>query len=326
MKAMVYTAYGSPDVLELKDLEKPIPKDNEVLISVHAAALNAADKFLLRGKPFVARVDSGLLKPKNQILGADVAGRVEAVGKAVTQFQVNDEVFGDLSSCTWGGIADYVCAREDVLVQKPTTMSFEEAAALPMAAVTALQGLRDRGKIKAEQKVLINGASGGVGSFAVQIAKSFGAHVTAVCSTNKMDVVRALGADQVIDYTQADFTHAEERYDLILAANGKQSVFEYRRALKPNGVCVISGGSMTQIFQAMLLGPMVSMIGSKRILGLLAKPNTADLSFLKEFFEAGKITAVIDKRYPLDQVPEAFRYLEEGHAKGKIIIALEQNT
>lgn len=326
MKAIVYTKYGPPEVLHLKDVEKPTPKDNEALIKVHAASANAADWHLLRGDPFLVRLMGiGLLRPKNKILGADIAGRVEEVGRSVTQFQPGDEVFGDLSGCCWGGFAEYVCARENVLVLKPTNLTFEETASVPLAAVTALQGLRDKGQIQPRQKVLINGASGGVGTFAVQIAKSFGAEVTAVCSTGKMDMARSLGADYVIDYTKEDFTKNEQRYDLILAANGHHPISDYKRALSPKGIYVMSGGSMTQMFQAMLLGPLISMIENKKMCMVAAKPNQKDLVFIKELIEAGKVKPFIDRSYPLREVPEALQYLWEGHAKGKVVITMEDN-
>jgi NADPH:quinone reductase-like Zn-dependent oxidoreductase len=325
MKAIVYTTYGPPDVLHLKEVAKPTPKDDEVLIKVHAASVNAGDLHLLRADPFLVRLDSGLLKPKNEILGADIAGRVEAVGSNVKQFKPGDEVFGDISGCSRGGFAEYVCARENALVLKPANLSFEEAAAVPVAAVTALQGLRDKGQIQPKQRVLINGASGGVGTFAVQIAKSFGAEVTGVCSTGKLDMVRSLGADHVIDYTQEDSTQNGQHYDLILAANGNRSISEYKRALGSEGIYVMTGGSMTQYFQAMLLGPWISMTGSKKMGNLLARPNQKDLAFMKELLEAGKVVPVIDRCYPLSEVPEALRYLEEGHARGKVVITVEHN-
>ena len=326
MKAIVYTKYGAPDVLELKEVEKPTPRDDEVLVKLHAVSANAADLHFLRGDPFLLRLMSGLLKPKNTILGADIAGRVEAVGKNVKEFQPGDEVFGDISACGWGGFAEYVCARENALVLKPACLTFEQAAAVPMAAVTALQGLRHKRQIQPGQKVLINGASGGVGTFAVQIAKSFGAEVTAVCSTRNVAMARSLGADHVIDYTQEDFTQNGQRYDLILAVNGYQSISDYQRALSPAGMYVMSGGSGAQMSQAMLLGPWISMTGSKKMGNLLAKPNQKDLVFVKELLEAGKVVPVIDRRYTLSEVPEAIRYLEEGHAKGKVVITLEQNN
>ncbi len=326
MKAIVYTKYGSPDVLQLKDVEKPAPKEDEVLIKVHAASVNAADLHLLRADPFLIRFMSGLLKPKNTILGADIAGRVEAIGGNVKQFKPGDEVFGDISGCGWGGFAEYVCARENALVLKPANISFEEAAAVPMAGVTALQGLRDKGQIQPGQKVLINGASGGVGTFAVQIAKSFGAEVTAVCSTMNLEQVRSIGADHVIDYTQEDFTQNEHRYDLILAANGYHSISDYKRALSPKGTYVTTGGSMAQMSQAMLQGPWISMTGSKKMGNMLARPNQKDLAFMKDLLEAGKVVPVIDRCYPLSEVPEALRYLEEGHARGKVVITVEQGS
>jgi NADPH:quinone reductase-like Zn-dependent oxidoreductase len=326
MKAIVYTKYGPPDVLQLKEVEKPAPKDNEVLIKVHAAAANYADWALLTGKPFLVRLMTGaILKPRNTILGADIAGRVESVGRNVKQFQPGDEVFGDISECGWGGFAEYVCASENALVLKPANISFEKAAAVPFAAVTALQGIRDKGKIQPGQKVLINGGSGGVGTFAVQIAKSFGAEVTAVCSTRNLDMARSIGADQVIDYTQEDFSQNGQRYDLIIGANGYHSLSDYRRALRPKGIYVCTGGSMTQVFQAMLLGPWISMIGSKKMRILAMKPNKDDLVYMKGLLEAGTVVPVIDGRYTLSEVPEALRYLGEGHAKGKIVITLEHH-
>jgi len=323
MKAIVYTKYGPPDVLELKEIEKPTPKDNEVLIKVYAASVNYADWGLLRGKPFLVRLmEFGPLKPKNKILGADIAGRVEAVGINVKQFQPGDEVFGDISGCGWGGFAEYVSVTENALVLKPANISFEEAAAVPLAAVTALQGIRDKGQIQPGQRVLINGASGGVGTFAVQIAKSFGAEVTAVCSTRNLDMARSIGADQVIDYTQEDFTQNGQRYDLIIAANGYHSLSDYKRVLSPEGIYVCTGGSMAQIFQSMLLGPWMSMTGSKKMGNLAAKSNKKDLAFMKELLEAGKVVPVIDRCYPLSEVAEALGYLGEGHARGKVVITI----
>lgn len=324
MKAIVYTEYGSPDVLQLKEVVKPTPKDNEVLVKVYAVSANAADLHLLRADPFLIRLSSGLLKPKNEILGSDIAGRVEAVGENVKQFKLGDEVFGDISAGGWGGFAEYVCAREDALVLKPANLSFEEAAAVPMAAVTALQGLRSKGQIQPGQKVLINGASGGVGMFAVQIAKSFGAEVTAVCSTRNLDIVRSIGADHVIDYTREDFTQTGKRYDLILAANGNRSISDYRRALSPMGIYVMTGGAMAQMSEVMLKGPWISMTGSQKMGNLLAKPNQQDLAFIKELLEAGKVVPVIDRYYPLSEVADAIRYLEEGHAQGKVVITVHQ--
>jgi NADPH:quinone reductase-like Zn-dependent oxidoreductase len=325
MRAIVYRTYGSPDVLKLEEVAKPTPKDGEVLIYVYAAAVNAADWHLLTADIFLVRLNVGLLKPKHQILGADVAGRVEAIGRNVTQFQPGDEVFGDLSLSGRGTFAEYVCAREDALVAKPANLTFEEAAAVPLAAVTALQALRDKGQIQPGQKVLINGASGGVGTYAVQLAKAFGAEVAAVCSTRNVDLVRSLGADHVIDYTQADFTKQGQRYDLILAANGYHPIWAYKRTLTPKGRYVMTGGSMAQFGQAVLLGPLLSITGNNKMGNMLARPNQRDLGYIKELLEAGKVKPVIDRRYPLREVPEAIRYLGEGHAKGKVVITVEQN-
>ncbi len=326
MRAIFYYTYGSPDVLELKEVEKPSPKDDEVLVKVYATSVNALDWHLLSSDIFLVRLNSGLLKPKHQILGADVAGRVEVVGRNVQQLRPGDEVFGDIFESGLGGFAEYVSAHEDAFVLKPANMTFDEVAAVPVAALTALQGLRDKGQIQPGQKVLINGASGGVGTFAVQIAKALGAEVTAVCSTRNVDMVRSIGADQVIDYTKEDFTKKEQQYDLILAANGYHSIFDYKRALSPKGRYVMSGGSMAQMFQAMALGPVISMTGSNKMGNFLAKANHKDLLFIKELLEAGKIVPVIDKRYPLGEVADALRYFGEGHAKGKVVITVDQDN
>jgi NADPH:quinone reductase-like Zn-dependent oxidoreductase len=317
--------YGPPEVLQLKEVERPVPKDDEVLVKVQAASVNKFDWIVIRGRPFLVRLaGSGLLRPKKRIPGTDVAGRIEAVGKDVKQLKPGDEVFGDLARYGLGGFAEYVCAPEEALALKPANITFEEAAAVPMAAMTALQGLR-KGKIRPGQKVLINGASGGVGTFAVQIARSFGAEVTAVCSTRNLDVARSIGADHVIDYTQEDFTKNGQQYDLILAVNGYQPISAYKRSLSPKGTYVMTGGSGAQISQAMLLGPLISMTGSKKMGSLGAsRPNQLDYAFLSELLEAGKIVPVIDRRYPLGEVPEAIRYLGEGHARGKVVITMEQ--
>ncbi len=321
MKAIVCTKYGSPDVLQLTEVEKPAPRDNEVLIRVHAASVNDWDWGLLRGTPFVNRLMFGILKPRTGILGCDIAGRVEAVGRNAKQFQPGDEVFGDISGCGWGGFAEYACARENAFALKPAGMTFEEAAAVPQAALLALQGLRDKGHIQPGQKVLINGAGGGAGTFAVQMAKSFGAEVTGVDSTEKLEIMRSIGADQVIDYTQEDFTRNGQRYDLILDFAAYHSIFDYKRALDPKGIYVIVGGS-TGVFQSvMFLGPLVSMTGSKKMGVLMHKANKG-LDSMKELLEAGKVVPVIDRRYPLSEVPEALRYFGEGHAKGKVVITV----
>jgi len=325
MKAVVYTEYGPPEVLQLKEVDKPTPKDDEVLIKIHAAAVTAGDAIVVKGEPFVTRFVTGLQKPKNTIPGKEMAGRVEAVGGNVTQFQPGDEVFGDLSVAGWGAFAEYVAVPENAITLKPANMTFEQAAAVPESAVVALQALRDKGKIQPGQKVLINGASGGVGSYAVQIAKSFGAEVTAVCSTRNLDMVRSIGADYVIDYTAEDFTQNGQQYDLILAANGYHPLSDYRRALSPEGIYVATGGSMAQSLQATMIGPFISMTGSKTMGGMMVKPNKNDLIFVKELLEAGKIVPVIDRCYPLSDTAEAFHYIGEGHAKGKVVITVEQN-
>ncbi len=322
MKAIVCTQYGSPDVLQLKELEKPAPNGGQILVRIHAASANPLDWHLMRGSPFLARLGGGLRKPKDPRLGVDIAGRVEAVGNNVAQFQTGDEVFGTVK----GGFAEYACAREDRLALKPANVSFEEAAAAPVVAFTALQGLRDKGKIQPGQKVLVNGASGGVGTFAVQMAKSFGTEVTGVCSTRNLDMVRSIGADQVVDYTQEDFTKNGQRYDLICDAVGNRSVSDYKRALRPRGTCVIIGFStLPRLFGHVVLGPLLSMTGNKKI-GLmgLAKPNQKDLVFVKDLLEAGKVVPVIDRRYPLSETAEAIRYLEGRHARGKVIITVGQ--
>ena len=323
MRAITYTEYGSPDVLRFTDVAKPAPKDNQVLIKVRAASLNALDWRMMRGKPFFARlVIGGLRKPKITRPGVDVAGQVEAVGRNLTQFKPGDEVFG---ACR-GAFAEYVCVIEDKLALKPANISFEAAAAVPVAAITALQGLRDEGRIQRGQKVLVDGASGGVGTFAVQIAKSFGAEVTAVCSTRNVDTARSIGADRVIDYTREDFTQSGQRYDLIIAANAYHSIFDYRRALRPKGIYVMAGGGGVQMLEGMFLGPLLSLIGRKKMRSFIARINKKDLVLLKDLLEAGKVVPVIDRRFPLSGVAEAVRYLEEGHAKGKVVITVAHDN
>jgi NADPH:quinone reductase-like Zn-dependent oxidoreductase len=326
MKAIVFTEYGSPDVLKFEEVEKPAPKDNEVLIEVHAASVNKGDYYFLTGKPFLVRLSpGGLRKPKIRILGGDLAGRVEAVGKNVKQFQVGDEVFGDVSESGLGAFAEYVSAPEAVLARKPDTLTFEEAATLPTSGVTALQGIRDAGQIQPGQKVLINGASGGVGTFAVQIAKSYGTEVTAVCSTGKIELVRSIGADHVIDYTQEDFCQNGQLYDLIIGVNGYHSLSDYKRALSPQGTYVMVGGTMSQIFQSML-GPLMSKSGGKQMKGMgSVRINQKDLVVMKELLEAGRVVPVIENHYSLSETPEALRYFGKGHAKGKLIITVEHN-
>ncbi len=325
MKAVVYTEYGPPEVLQLKEVDKPILEDDEVLIKIHAAAITAGDVIVMKGEPLVTRLMTGLLKPKNTIPGKEMSGRVEAVGGNVTQFQPGDEVYGDLSVAGWGAFAEYVSVPESAIALKPANLTFEQSAAVPESALVALQALRDKGKIQPGQKVLINGASGGVGAYAVQIAKSFGAEVTAVCSTRNMDMVRSIGADYVIDYTVEDFTQNGQQYDLILAANGYHPISDYRRALSPDGIYVATGGSMTQSLQATMMGPFISMTGSKTMGGMMVKPNQNDLVFMKELLEAGKVVPMIDRCYSLSEVAEAYHYIGEGHAQGKVVITVEQN-
>jgi NADPH:quinone reductase-like Zn-dependent oxidoreductase len=321
MKAVVYTKYGPPDVLQPTEVEKPTPAENQVLVKVHAASINARDYRMMRASPFPLRLMiGGLLRPKDpRLLGIDVAGRVEAVGANVKQFRPGDEVFG----CRNGAFAEYVCAREGLLALKPANISFEAAAAVPVAALTALQGIRHAGGIRPGQKVLIQGASGGVGTFAVQLAKSFGAEVTAVCSPRNVEMARSIGADHVIDYTKEDFTRNRQRYDLIFAVNGYHSLSDYKRALNPQGIYVCAGGTLPQIFQAMLLGSLMSRKDGKKMGSMgIAKVNQEDLVYLGELLETGKIAPVIDRRYPLSDIVEAFRYVEDTHAQGKVVITV----
>ena len=320
MKAIVYTKYGPPEVLELKEVAKPTPRDDEVLIKVQAVSVNRSDWETLRGKPLYARI-GGLLKPRHQILGSDVAGRVEMAGRNIRRFQPGDEVFGDILP-RMGGFAEYVCARESALALKPAGMTIEEAAAIPQAAVIALQGIRDKGRVQPGQKVLINGAGGGAGTFAVQLAKLYGAEVTGVDNTGKLDFMRSLGADHVIDYTREDFTKNGERYDLILDVVAHRSVFAYKRALRSNGSYFLAGGSVATILQILLLGAWIRGTTGKKIRILAVQPNTEDVDFMKELIEAGKVKTIIDKTYPLSEVPEAIGYVGEGHAKGKVVITV----
>jgi NADPH:quinone reductase-like Zn-dependent oxidoreductase len=323
MKAIIYTKYGSPDVLHLEEVEKPTPKDNEVLVKVQAASLNAGDWHALRGTPFLQRLESGFPRPKNQILGADVAGIVEAVGENITQFQPGDEIYGDLYWCGFGAFAEYVCIPEKSLALKPANISFEEAAAVPQAAFTALHALRDQGQVQPGQKVLINGASGGVGTFTVQIAKAFGAEVTGVCSKRNLELVRSIGADHVIDYTQEDFTENGQCYDLIVDIVANHSLSALKRSLNPKGVCVIVGFStLFHMIKVTLLGPWMSRTGTKKLGMLMPAENETDFDVMNELLETGKVVPVIDKRYALSEVPEAIRYLEKGHARGKVVITM----
>lgn len=320
MKAVVRDTYGPPDVLRLEDVQKPLPGVGQVLVRVHAASANAGDWHLVRGTPLPFRLVEGLFTPRHRIIGTDIAGRVEAVGPHVSQFRPGDEVFGELSRSGFGGYAEYVAVPQMGLAVKPRNLSFEEAAAVPTSALTALQGLR-RGRIQRGQKVLIHGAAGGVGTFAVQIAKAFGAEVTAVCGPRSLDTVRSLGADHVLDYTKDDFAKADQHYDLILAVNGSRSIWDYKRVLSPNGAYVMTGGSNRQLSDAFLLGPLLSF-GDQKFGNLLMRPNQPDLVLLKDLIEKGTVKPVIERRYTLGDVPEVVRYIEEGHARGKLTVTV----
>ena len=326
MQAIVYCDYGTAEVLRLESIEKPVPTDEQLLVRVHAASLNPLDWHYMRGTPRIMRAGTGLRRPSVTRLGVDFSGTVEAIGSKVTQFKPGDEVFGART----GALAQYVVVREDgAVVPKPSNLTFEQAAGIPIAAITALQALRDKGKVQPGQKVLINGASGGVGTFAVQIAKSFGAEVTGVCSSRNHEMVTSLGADHVIDYTKEDFTRGTKRYDLILDNVGTRGLLELRRALTPKGTYVLIGGGGPE--NGTWIGPMVgplkefllSPFVSQSLVMLMADMNKADLAVLGELMQSGKVTPVVDRRYTLSQTPEAIRYLEEGHARGKVIVTME---
>lgn len=323
MKAFRRESYGPPDVLELRDVPKPAIGDDGVLVRVHASSLNQADLDYLYGKPFLTRLGTGLRKPKNQGFGLDVAGRVEAVGSRVTAFGPGDEVFGDLTQFGYGAFAEYAGAPERAWAHKPVALTFVEAATVPQAAILALQGLQGRGRIKPGHHVLVNGASGNVGPFAVQIAKSFGAEVTGVCSTGKMDLVRSIGADHVIDYTREEVSRGDQRYDWIVDVVGERSILEWRRVLKPGGVYATAGGPTARIFEALLLGPLMRLSGNRKMGLLWWKPfKQEDVATLSELIETGRIKPVIDRAFPLHEVPQALRYLEEKRAKGKIVVTM----
>ncbi len=323
MKAIVCHKYGPPDLLQVEDVERPSPGDHEVLVKIRAVSVNPLDWRLLRADPFFLRLMGfGLLAPKHKILGADVAGRVEAVGARVTRFRPGDEVFGEISDSGLGGFAEYVCAREDLLVAKPASMSFEEAAALPVAALTALQGLRDEGRVEAGQRVLINGAGGGVGTFAVQIAKSLGAEVTGVCSTGKLELVRSLGADHVIDYTGEDFTRSGRSYDVILDNAAYRPLRDYQRVLDAKGVYVLVGGPASMFLRAVFFKLWASLFGGMDVRIFTAKSNEDDLMALARMFEAGTLKPVIGRRHTLEELPAALRYLEAGHTQGKVVVTV----
>ncbi len=320
MKAIVYHEYGSPDVLRLKEVDTPVPNDNEVLVRVHAASINSWDWDMVRGKPYIIRM-WGLFKPKCKIPGADIAGRVEAVGESVTKFQPGDAVFGDLCNSGWGGYAEYVCVEENSLALKSSEMSFEEAAAYPQAGVMALQGIRDKGKIKPGHQVLINGAGGGVGTFAVQLAKYYGAEVTAVDSSDKLELAASIGADHTIDYKKEDFVQNGRKYDLILDPVANRSIYEYKQSLTSTGKFVMVGGTGKSIIQSMVLGPLLSESNGKK-LGILAHEPNKDLNFLTDLFEKDVVKPVIDKVFPLNKIQEAFRYYASGNHIGKVVISV----
>jgi NADPH:quinone reductase-like Zn-dependent oxidoreductase len=325
MKAIVYTKYGSPDVLHLEEVKKPDLDEEKVLVKVFTASINASDWHLLTADPFPMRlIGTGLLKPRNMILGVDIAGRVEAVGSNIKQLRPGDAVFGDVFGLGSGSFAEYVSVPESALALKPSNISFEEAAAVPVAAVTALQGLRDQGHIQPGQKVLINGASGGVGTCAVQIGKAFGAEVTAVCSTRNLEMVLSIGADHVIDYTKEDFTQNGQQYDLILAVNGYHSLSAYKRALTPQGIYVFVGGLPAQIIQSLFLGFIMSESHGRKMTSVMKRANQKDLLLISNLLEDGKIRPVIDECYPLSRTAEAFRYFEKGHARGKVVITIAE--
>ena len=326
MDAIVYREYGSPDVLVLEDIHRPVAEEDDVLVRIHAASVNPADWHFLRGEPRVARLQIGLRRPKENVLGCDLAGQVEAVGDGVTTFQPGDDVFGCTFMSGFGAFADRASVAHPLLALKPGNLSFEQAAAVPLAGMTAVQGLRDHGRVEPGHNVLIVGAAGGVGSFAVQVAKHLGAEVTGVCSTGKVDLVRSLGADHVLDYTHEDFTHGGQRYDLIFQLAGTLSPTVCRRALTEKGTLLLSSGEsdgrwigpIARTLKALALSPFVS----QRLVGFTMKPSRDDLDFLKQLMEAGTVTPVIDRTYPLAEVPDAIRYLEEGHARGKIVIGV----
>jgi len=324
VKAIVYAKYGTPDQLELKEVDKPVPREDEVLVKVHAAAINDWDLALLTGKPLVYRLLTGLLKPKIRILGCDVAGRVEAVGGRVKQFHPGDEVFGDICEYGFGAFAEYVCVPENALALKPGDMTFEEAAAIPQAGMLAVQGLLDKGQIKPRQKLLINGAGGGVGTFAVQIAKLYGIEVTGVDHSGKLDMMRSMGFDHVMDYTKEDFSKNGQCYNLILDNKTNRSPFAYVRALCPNGIYVTTGGSPVRLLQALFLGPFISLITKKRIRMVALKPNK-DLAYVKELYESGKIKPMIEGPFALAEIAEAFRLFAAGAHRGKVVITMKSS-
>jgi len=319
MKAILYTTYGPPEVLQLQEIEKPCPGAGEVLVQVHASSINAIEwRRFTMPRPMVRIFGGGLLEPKDKTIGGDLAGRVEAVGEDVKRFRPGDEVFG----VRRGAFAEYVCATEDKLVHKPANVSFEAAATVPIAGLTALQALRDKGKIQTGQNVLIYGSGGGVGTFAVQIAKSFGTEVTAVCGPRNVDIARCIGADHVIDYSRGNFSDYGQQFDLIVGVNGYHSIFDFKRALKPDGKYVMVGGTVKQLLQAMFVAPFLSKFGSRKMLGMMTRPTVEDLIVLKDLLEAGKIVPAIDRCFPLTETVDAIHYVLDGHPRGKVVLSI----
>jgi len=326
MKAIICPRYGSPDVLQLREVENPVPQEDEVLIRIHAASINSRDLRIMRANPFMMRfMPGGFFRPRIKILGADFAGEVVGTGKDISQFQPGDEVFGYMPSATRRGtLAEYVCANKKLVTLKPTMLTFEQAAAVPLAAMVALQALRSKGNLQPGQKVLIYGASGGVGTFAVQIAKALRAEVTAVCSTRNLDLIRSLGAEHVINYKVEDFTHTGRQYDLILAVNGYRSIADYLSVLKPGGSCIVAGGSLRQMIQAGIQGRQAAKSGDKKIHILSLEQNQPDMIFLKELLQTGKVAPVIDVIYPMSRTADAFHYCEKEHPRGKVVITISE--
>jgi NADPH:quinone reductase-like Zn-dependent oxidoreductase len=320
MKAIVYEKYGTPEVLQIKEIEKPVPKEDEVMVKVHAVSINDWDWQLLLGIPFINRMMNGLFKPKKKILGSDIAGRIEAVGNNVKQFKIGDEVYGDLSG-SWGGFAEYVCAKENALVLKPITMTFKQAAAIPQAAMLAVQGLIDIGNIQNGQKILINGAGGGVGTFGIQIAKQYDVEVTGVDSAEKLDMMRSLGFDHVMDYKKGDFTKTDKRYDLILDTKTNRSPFAYARVLNPNSLYASVGGSTSGLLRVLFFGPLIKIFFKKKLQLVILKLNK-DLMYMNELYETGKVKPVINGSYKLSEIPKAMQYFGTGKHKGKVVITL----
>ena len=325
MKAIIHSKYGSTKNLKLEEVEKPKPKANEVLVKIYASSVNSWDWDLVQGRPIIYRLIFGLFKPKFKIIGCDIAGRIESLGANTQQFKVGDDVFGDVSGCGFGAFAEYVCVPENLLAIKPSNATFEQAAAMPQGAILALQSLQHKKDIKPEHHILINGAGGSMGPFALQMAKLYGAKVTCVDSSQKLEMLRSLRADHVIDYTKVDFTKSGQQYDLIIEPVANRSIFKYKRALNKNGVYIVAGGKVRRIFQTLFIGSLISMITDKKMKILMHKPNQKDLNVLKNLFEEGKLKSIIDKTYPFNEIPDAIQYYGEGKAVGKVVIKIDHN-